>query len=52
MINPALKIFDQHASEIINTNFDIELLDSSCSFSEGPVWNGNGHYLFSDIPKM
>ncbi len=51
MVNPALRIFDQHASDIINTNFDIELLDSSCSFSEGPVWSGNGHYLFSDIPK-
>jgi gluconolactonase len=27
------------------------LLDSTCNFSEGPVWNKKDFYLFSDIPE-
>lgn len=48
--NPALTIYRPELTEFVNTAFEIELLDDSCSFSEGPVWNNEGYYLFSDIP--
>lgn len=48
--HPALSIYRPELTDIINTAFEIELLDDSCSFSEGPVWNKEGYYLFSDIP--
>jgi gluconolactonase len=50
-INPALHIYDERIKEILQTNFEIEVLDNTCSFSEGPVWNKEGFYLFSDIPQ-
>src|SRR5688572_28328330 len=46
-----LTIFRQELKEYINTDFEIELLDNQCAFSEGPVWNDEGYYLFSDIPS-
>lgn len=50
-MHSSLTIFDDTIRQHINTDFQIELLDSSCSFAEGPVWNRDGYYLFSDIPK-
>ncbi len=50
-INPALHIYDERIKEILQTNFEIEVIDNNCSFSEGPVWNKEGFYLFSDIPQ-
>lgn len=51
MQHPALTIFDDQLMEFINADFEIKLLDNQCNFSEGPVWNNNGFYLFSDIPE-
>lgn len=49
-IHPALSIFDDSIRQFIHTDFEIMQLDDSCRFSEGPVWNPKGFYLFSDIP--
>lgn len=51
MKNSSLTIYDNAVQEIINLNFKIEKLDAGCHFSEGPVWNEAGFYLFSDIPQ-
>lgn len=48
--HPSLTIYKNELTDIINAAFEIEVLDDSCAFSEGPVWNGEGYYLFSDIP--
>ncbi len=45
-----LTIIKEELKEYINTDFELELLDDQCAFSEGPVWNKEGYYLFSDIP--
>lgn len=45
-----LVVFKQEIKQFINTDFELELLDDRCAFSEGPVWNEEGFYLFSDIP--
>jgi gluconolactonase len=50
-MNPAITIYTEKIKNYIDTDFEIEKLDSNCSFSEGPVWNENGFYLFSDIPE-
>lgn len=49
-MHPALTIFDDRVRECINLDFEIKKLDRTCRFSEGPVWNPHGFYLFSDIP--
>jgi gluconolactonase len=48
-MNPALTVYDDAILQFINNNFDIELLADDCLFTEGPLWNINGFYLFSDI---
>lgn len=50
-MHPALTIFDSNAQQFINHDFEIRLLGKDCRFSEGPVWNPDGYYLFSDIPQ-
>jgi gluconolactonase len=50
-MHPSLTIYNKAVSDFINTDFEIQKLDSNCSFSEGPVWNPKGFYLFSDIPE-
>jgi gluconolactonase len=45
-----LTIYQEELKNYINIDFEVELLDSTCGFSEGPVWNKEGYYLFSDIP--
>ena len=50
-IHPAITIYDESVHQFINTAIEIKKLDDSCRFSEGPVWNGDGFYLFSDIPQ-
>lgn len=50
-IHPALTIFDEAVYQFINPDFELKTLDRTCRFSEGPVWNSNGFYLFSDIPQ-
>jgi gluconolactonase len=51
MQNSSVTIFQAAAAQVINTNFEIEKWFDGCSFSEGPVWNDKGFYLFSDIPR-
>jgi len=48
--NRALTIYKHEAKDVINTSFEIAELTNNCSFAEGPVWNSDGYYLFSDIP--
>lgn len=48
MAHPSLTIFDNRIHDSINTDFEIEALDDRCLFSEGPVWDEQGYYLFSD----
>lgn len=45
-----LTVYNKQLENFIRTDFELSLLDSDCSFSEGPVWNKEGFYLFSDIP--
>ncbi|MFN2437764.1 MAG: SMP-30/gluconolactonase/LRE family protein [Chitinophagaceae bacterium] len=49
--NPSLTIYDDCILEFINPGFQMEKWVDDCQFTEGPVWNKNGFYLFSDIPK-
>lgn len=46
-----LTIYQEELKNYIHTDFEIQNLDTNCAFSEGPVWNKEGYYLFSDIPK-
>lgn len=50
-IHPAMTVFDDSIQQCINADVEIKMLDNSCQFSEGPVWNTEGFYLFSDIPR-
>ncbi len=51
MQNPSVTIFQPAAAQVINTGFEIEKWFGGCAFSEGPVCNSKGFYLFSDIPR-
>ena len=46
-----IKIYNNAAHDVIHTDFKVEKWFDGCAFSEGPVWNGDGFYLFSDIPR-
>lgn len=46
-----LIIYHPELTNYIHTDFELSLLDDTCMFSEGPVWNKEGYYLFSDIPN-
>ena len=48
-MHPSFKIFDDRISDFIHTDVEIETLADDCLFTEGPVWNEQGFYLFSDI---
>lgn len=48
-MHPSLKIYEEAIKDFIHTDFEIEILANDCSFTEGPVWNTEGYYLFSDI---
>ncbi len=47
--HPSLRIFDEKITQYIRTDFSIETVANDCQFTEGPVWNEEGFYLFSDI---
>lgn len=49
-MHPSLKIYNNSVFDFINKDFEIETLADDCLFTEGPVWNREGFYLFSDIP--
>lgn len=48
-MHPSLKVYDEIIHQYINADFEIETLADDCLFTEGPVWNEAGFYLFSDI---
>jgi gluconolactonase len=50
-MHPSLTVYDNGLFQYINPDFEIRVLDSTCRFAEGPVWNKEGFYLFSDIPQ-
>jgi gluconolactonase len=50
-MHPSLTIYKKEILQFIHADFEIVRLDATCSFSEGPVWNKEGFYLFSDIPE-
>lgn len=43
-------IFNDAVHQYLHTDFVVEHLKGDCLFSEGPVYNKEGFYLFSDIP--
>jgi gluconolactonase len=45
----AFEIYSNDVFEFINRDFELKQLADDCLFTEGPVWNQSGHYLFSDI---
>lgn len=47
---PSIKVYKNSVLNFINADFEISHLADDCLFTEGPVWNKNGFYLFSDIP--
>src|SRR6478609_133434 len=49
-MNSSLVITDRSILNSINQDFEIQTLDTECLFTEGPVYNKEGYYLFSDIP--
>jgi gluconolactonase len=49
-MHPALKVYNNSVFDFINKDFEIKTLAADCLFTEGPVWNEKGFYLFSDIP--
>lgn len=46
---PSLKVYNNSVFDFINKDFEIETWAGDCLFTEGPVWNKEGFYLFSDI---
>jgi gluconolactonase len=49
-MHPSLTVYKNEIFNFINKDFEIETLADDCLFTEGPVWNPSGFYLFSDIP--
>lgn len=49
-MHPAIKVYKESVFDFINKDFEILTLANDCLFTEGPVWNEEGFYLFSDIP--
>jgi len=49
-MTPPLIIYDEVIFQFISKDFSVENLDDTCQFTEGPTWNKEGFYLFSDIP--
>jgi gluconolactonase len=48
-MHSSLVIYDEAVKEFLNVDFEIQTLAGDCLFTEGPVWNTEGYYLFSDI---
>jgi gluconolactonase len=49
-MHPALTIFDDSALSILNEDFVLSAWSTDNVFTEGPVWNEAGYFLYSDIP--
>lgn len=48
-MNPSLITYNNSVFKFINRDFEITTLAGNLLFTEGPVWNSDGFYLFSDI---
>jgi gluconolactonase len=46
----SIEIYDNRVLDILNSEFQLLVLCDDCQFTEGPLWNDDGFYLFSDIP--
>lgn len=44
------KVYNDSIFNFINKDFEIITLADDCQFTEGPVWNEEGFYLYSDTP--
>lgn len=47
-MNPALTVYNHEVNQYIQKDFEVVTLAADCLFTEGPVWNPDGFYLFSD----
>jgi gluconolactonase len=47
-MNKAITLYDKNVLKFINEEFQVEILINDCLFTEGPLWNKEGYYLFSD----
>lgn len=47
-MHPSLHIYKNEVLNFINEDYEIQTLANDCLFTEGPVWNKEGFYLFSD----
>ena len=50
-MQPSLTVYNNEVFRFIRKDFEIESLASDCIFTEGPVWNPKGFYLFSDAKR-
>jgi len=48
-MHPPLKVYNNSVFDFISKDFEIETWVNDCVFTEGPLWNKEGFYLFSDI---
>lgn len=49
-MNPSLHVYQEQIFDFIRQDFEVETWADDCQFTEGPVWNRDGFYLFSDTP--
>lgn len=49
-MNTSLTVYNNSVFDFIKKDFEIVTLANDCLFTEGPVWNKKGFYLFSDTP--
>lgn len=49
-MHPSIKVYKDSVFDFINRDCEIITLADDCLFTEGPVWNEGGFYLYSDIP--
>ena len=49
-MHPSLVVYKNEIDNFISKDFEIQTLDNDCLFTEGPAWNKEDFYLFSDIP--
>lgn len=49
-MHPSLTVYKKSVLDFIHADFEIRTLAGDCRFTEGPVWNSKGYYLFSDTP--
>jgi gluconolactonase len=47
-MHSSVHIYKQGVLNFINGDFEIKTLADDCLFTEGPLWNKAGYYLFSD----